>query len=223
MKPYKLSVRAGVEEQYSIGPANVIFLDPEATYRVTVKAPENGEEFTLSPGGVVRLSPFEELRVSHNSASDQIVPLFVGYDTDAQTAQVSGNMEIIGGSSNTLNPPSIQQIIDPVKPRTIGTSYYSGVVAGLVTMVAPSANVNGVRVDFATARGYPSTEAAVLVNTVTPASARDGAIIVWGVENTAGNGQMKVASGLPVIIPPGHGLFGYTSASSYLSAVWEVL
>ena len=233
MKPYRLSVRAGVEEQYSVGPANVIFLDPDATYRVTVKAPENGEEFTLSPGGVVRLSPFEELRISHDSSSDQIVPLFVGYDTDAKTAQVSGNMEIIGGSSNAANPPIVQRIVDPVLIESDLTGLsYSGkdwtADGTLQTIVAPSANVNGVRL-----HRFSATSSGGLIrlmaSAAAPASWSDPAAKTISVAYNSVTPVALSASNdgnWPVTIPPSEGVYVQASGGSsswFYGLFFEVL
>lgn len=99
MRPYKQFVKAGEEQDIFSGEGGrVIALDADATVNVTVRDPDRNQEFRLKPGAVVRFERFDSLRVSHDGADDTLITLYIGgAEANAESAQVSGSVEITGG------------------------------------------------------------------------------------------------------------------------------
>ncbi len=108
MIPYVLKVEGGVEEAYSFGAdRNYIQLDESATVAVTIKSPDTGEQTTLKSGDYAILSPFDELRFSHDGSVDTSFTVFVGKDTRRGGSRVGGSVQVTGGSDNIASPPRI--------------------------------------------------------------------------------------------------------------------
>lgn len=108
MRPYTFKVAAGTEEPAFFGHANYVKLSKTATVNVTIKDPDGNQEHILRPGGDVLLRPFDELRFSHDGASDTAFTVNVGFDTKATDAEISGAVQPVGGADNLANPPYVQ-------------------------------------------------------------------------------------------------------------------
>ncbi len=226
MRPYIFKIPAGAEDAQFFGEANVVYLSPRATVRVTVKNPDNEESFELTPGGSARLSRFNELRISHDGTGTETFTLYVGMNTEARTAQVSGNIQPVGGSDNTANPPTVQGIVDPVSiyPEKIepnGGGQYT-ITTTLLTLISSSANVNGAWIITATLSKYTDYMGRLFIFNGTPTTANDGLGLLynWGSYNRSTMIQR------PLWIPAGYGLFCQTSggtANGIVDVAWRLL
>ena len=108
MRPYVFKIASGAEESEFFGDgANYVRLDESATVSVTVKSPDNNEQVTLKAGDDVVLTPFDELRLSHDGAGDTVFTLYVGRNTRLGGARIGGSVQVTGGSDNTANPPKV--------------------------------------------------------------------------------------------------------------------
>ena len=243
MRPYVLKIPAGAEDSQFFGKANVVYLSPRANVRVTVKNPDNDEAFELTPGGSARLSMFSELRISHDGTGTETFTIYVGMNTEARTAQVSGNIQPVGGSDNTANPPiiksitdpvtvqgitdpvTVQGITDPLSPQDItGAVSYGRYSASstLNTILSPASNVNGCIV-YMTLAGVYSGVVSIMAKQTAPTGPLDtGAIYLDS--NWSMNRISKTT--LPLLVPAGFGLYEQSNTTSYSSQaqlVYKVL
>ncbi len=131
MIPYVLKVAASAEEPYSFGAnRNYIQLDESATVAVTIKSPDTGEQTTLKSGDYAILSPFDELRFSHDGSVDTAFTIFVGKDTRRGGSRVGGSVQVTGGSDNVANPPDVNAY--PAYDRALTENhFYLSVILGL--------------------------------------------------------------------------------------------
>lgn len=222
MRPFNLKVPSGEEKFFFFGKGrNYVRLESGATVNVTIKDDDSNQEYTLTPGDDVLFEPFDNLRVSHDGAADTSFILYVGRNTKAGSASVSGNIQIVGGSENTSTPPkidSVQNIVSPVGivlPDISNVGYiYHGASTSLVTHVTPSANVSGVKVTQAYAFTYSGAgyHSRVMGKTSAPASILDGGAVTLalalGSPNNTANG---IGLNTPVILPAGMGLYSMSS------------
>ncbi len=116
MRPYVFKIASGAEESEFFGDgANYVRLDESATVSVTVKSPDNNEQVTLKAGDDVVLTPFDELRLSHDGAGDTVFTLYVGRNTRLGGARIGGSVQVTGGSGNTASPPFVNTRVRDAK------------------------------------------------------------------------------------------------------------
>ncbi len=119
MKPYNLKIAAGVEEPYTFSKdSNFILLDESATVTVTIKSPDSNEQTVLSAGDWAKLTPFTDLRLSHDGTADTVFTIYVGRNTMKGSQRIGGSVEVTGGSKNALIPPIIKQYENAYNKKT---------------------------------------------------------------------------------------------------------
>ncbi len=129
MKPYNLKIAAGVEEPYTFSrDSNFILLDESATVTVTVKSPDSNEQTVLSAGDWAKLTPFTDLRLSHDGTADTVFTIYVGRNTMKGSQRIGGSVEVTGGSKNTASPP-LSVVYRPVR---LGRSYVAMYSTGTI-------------------------------------------------------------------------------------------
>lgn len=224
MRPYIFKVAASTEEQVFFGKANYARLDPSSTVSVKIKAPDNNEEITLDAGDDVILSEFDELRISHDGASDTAFTLYVGLGTKAGSSKVSGNIQPVGGSDNTANPPGVIKV-----PDTLSSShFYTGISGALITIVTPAANLNGVKIHGCGIFTTGATASRYMHKTSAPTSTVDtsaGTIATSSGSSVAPIGNDNTTLYETKIIPAGRGVYLQQTgiATLYAWLEYEVL
>ncbi len=110
MRPYLFKIAAAAEEAEFFGYGhNYIRLDESATVAVMIKSPENNEQVTLKAGDDVTLTPFDELRLSHDGTADTAFTVYVGQNTKLGGARIGGSVQVTGGSDNKASPPLVRE------------------------------------------------------------------------------------------------------------------
>lgn len=231
MRPAVIQVAAGSEEWISTGADDrVIFLDTRSTVNVTIRDRDRQQQFYLTPGGAVIFGKgFDGLFVSHDGASDTLITLYVGgRESIGFAAQVSGNIQIVGGSQNTANPPiidTVNSIINPLTPRTLVTQWGAPSGTTLQTLVTPAANTNGIRVDADGVVVTGSTgQCRFMAKTSAPASIGDMSARTINWYHITTSARTGGSPQYPFIIPAGEGLYFQADATSIQATIdYEVL
>lgn len=106
MRPLKVLIKAGQEVAYMRGPSDYIRLKSVgAGVSVKVRLLDTGDEVELQEGDDVQLDKaFKEMYVSHDSASDQLIVLMVGYNERATSSRLSGTL-VLASPSGIVNSP----------------------------------------------------------------------------------------------------------------------
>lgn len=110
MRKYQQYIAAGQEQEIFNGAGGqVVTLDPAVSVNVTIRDPDQGQEYRLTPGAVVRFDlPFDSLRAAHDGVGDTLITLYIGGPgSSAQSAQISGVVSLVRGQNMTATPVDV--------------------------------------------------------------------------------------------------------------------
>lgn len=228
MRPYILKIENGKLLDAFVGlGANYIRLDA-ASAPITFKDPNGNQQVTLEAGEDVTLNEFKVLHATHDEATTQTITVYIGRDTKKSSSQVTGDIQIIGGSNNLANPPTIQEIIAPLAHETLSVQYFrSSALTSVVTHVTPAANINGIKIISAYTTGWSgaNTITRIMAKASAPTITQDtGAhTIAMTVQVATYNMDSNPINGR-CIIPAGLGLYSKSDdTSSVVSIEYEIL
>lgn len=116
------------------------------------------------------------------------------------------------------NPIDVQGIADPLTPHSLsGTGYWRlSASAALNTIVTPAANINGVKITAYSLYSY-NAHVRLIAKTAAPATWDDGIGLFYHYTDTAAAARVKNGTNLPIIIPPGFGLYEMADTAGSVS------
>ena len=141
------------------------------------------------------------------------------YSATAQTVK-AGVSKSGSGGFNISSQIITGGTLDGITPITLGTSFefLSNSTTTLFTVVAPSSNINGVRVNTAQVNVYLGGGyiARFMAKTSAPTARNDSSAdtICMASSGAAGEGSQMVRMETPIIIPAGKGLYFWTNDNS---------
>lgn len=96
MRPLNVKVQSGASEPYSVplGSDYVRLVRVGTGVTVRVDVEDTNESYVLSEGDDVNLSPFSSLRISHDSAVEQTINLYIGRGTRAGSSRIGGAVSV---------------------------------------------------------------------------------------------------------------------------------
>ena len=116
-----------------------------------------------------------------------------------------------------------------ITPQKFASTYnVIGAAVGLITIVAPAANVNGIKVLAAWAhdnQGWGASVTRVMWKATAPTSERNKAAGTLAINSPSGQ-KGEGGFGYPLIIPPGNGLYAQSqtaNANAGFGVEYEVL
>ncbi len=154
MKPYTIKIAAGAKEIYTFGSGAdyVRLATVGAGILVTVCVDETDESYVLGEGDEVFFSEFSRLRVSHSSAVEQTIKLYIGRGTRAGSSKVSGSITVKSASGMV----SADDLVIPAPGAVLVFAANGARVEAVITNL--SSSVGTVRVGDAlvtASRGIP--------------------------------------------------------------------
>jgi len=186
---------------------------------------ENYGKIEVTQGDQVRLKgDISGFRIENKDLANPLnVELIVGFGA-FRAGQLVGSIDSINTIVNpvTVNAHDVNNIVNPLKPNTLVSKYYDNTASlALQTIVAPAANINGIRIDLASITIY-NGDTALLAKASAPLSSTDAFAyhILYAVSGT------WITTNLPnpIIIPAGLGLYVKPSNGSQNASVcYEVL
>lgn len=115
MKPYRLQLAAGQLEEIFVGRGDYVRV-AESSVPLIVDSPEHYELVTLSEGDDAKLTPFNRLRLSHETAGTVEVLIYIGNGTHASSARLGGEVAIRQAGSMNLTAAAVTDTAAPICP-----------------------------------------------------------------------------------------------------------
>lgn len=115
MKPYRLRIEAGAEEEIFVGDGDYVRI-AESSVAITVDSPDRYERITLTEGEDAKLSRFERLRLSHAAPGDVEVLIYIGNGTHASSSRIGGEVAIRQGGALALTAAAVTDTAAPICP-----------------------------------------------------------------------------------------------------------
>lgn len=214
MRVYPISVPAGEQIEFAATGNYVRVRQSSVALKIQH---DNGDFIEVDQGDDFEFEPFQRLRISHESGTDQQIKLVIA------RGKKSGSSKV-GGAVSVNNFPATQTVVnvEPEKPQAYAASYSSNVNLAANTAVqvfSAASNVNGATLHSATMTALVGAGAgivALVAKAAAPANNADGAVIL-----SVGSGATSAAANSatlqkPIKIPAGVGLYFISSvAESY--------
>jgi len=194
---------------------NLIFCDKDTDGDAYLSFSSNDNPlFPVGANSFVKGLPFKKLYLTNAAQAGKKLNLWYGQDVDIQPP----NQDIRNIDNVSL--------IDKILPNTLAAHWAALVSTNLITIVAPSSNVNGIRIDSVVAIGNATGVGHILSKSSAPTSYWDfTARYIASMQYVVGAYQDINTCQFPAVLPAGEGLYAFASSANFgeFSVEYEIL